>query len=58
VKEELQSFSKREKKHRKPRDNLNGHLLETQEKECAKDQKYQALKTSKVKERATMKRIL
>ena len=44
--------------HRKPRDYLKSHLLETQEKDWAKDQKYQALKTSKVKESAIMKRTL
>lgn len=44
--------------HRKPRDYLKGQLLEIQGKKCAKDQKYQALKTSKVKESATMKGTL
>lgn len=59
VKGELQDkIKKKNKTHRKPRDYLTGHLLETQKKECAKDQKCWALKTSKVKESATMNRTL
>lgn len=62
VKEEFQDKIEKKKSgkqtHRKPRDYLKSHLLETQEKEWTKDQKYQALKTSKVKESAIMKRTL
>lgn len=54
-----QHFLKSKQTHRKPRDYLKGHLLEileTQEKKMCQRPKYQALKTSKVKESATMKR--
>ena len=62
VKEKLQDKIKKKKSgkqtHRKPGDYLKCYLLETQDKECAKDQKYQAPKTSKVKESSIMQRTL